>query len=811
MNMLKFLTTLFFVFSFVLISADIDQQKFNQANKNFKNQPRIHNNIDLQIPDWLKTKADNSFHDYIETNHNNNSRDIIDVKVNGDDQTIIAQGDDIVITIFFSDNCSEAFIEIWADMNNNGTWEENVDVPIPEYQDTIQDNDPNDEDPMDGIYQLTIYGDEEGPLVVSNLGLLFLAEDNGGIDSAFAFIEPVITSYSISGNVIPSETNLVVMAINEDDDTFMAATGNTGSYQNYFPEAGVYSLMAFDPLGILNGMFSTTFYSDISVSNHLTGYDFMFEPGNSTIEGTITDELGNPLEGITVYVYEDGPTSVWDQTNSNGFYSITVIEGEWEVELEDDDLIPDYMNPDQVEIYVEDGGVEIVDFVVYSTDAPIEGTVYLDGIPVSGFNVYAYSLDFGYSFAQSSGDGLYEIAVSSEANMAGGYEVSVSIDDFPGLYVDEYYSNIMSGSNGIDFHIHTATGGIEGFIYDSVALEPAEDCWITVFNGTNYYFAGTDDTGYYVLYIPNGTYEVWARGDNYAQEYLEEIVINNNFVIQDFYLDPIVTEGTLEGFVFEEGTTNPISSVDIYIYNNIFWSSTTTDDFGYYYIDLPNGNYFLDAMHPEYYTEYQSNIIINNDVVQLDIEMEPLIFDGTLHGTVYEEGTTIPISFAQIHVYDQFYGVIIWSNENGIYSVDLPNGIYDLECWKYGYQDTYLEDIVINDNIIELDIYMIPDVGVDFILESRINLISNYPNPFNPNTTISFNLNTESTENTELVIYNLKGQKVRQLFSDQLSTGQHSVLWNGDDEFGKPVSSGIYLYKLKSGNFQKTRKMILMK
>ena len=67
-------------------------------------------------------------------------------------------------------------------------------------------------------------------------------------------------------------------------------------------------------------------------------------------------------------------------------------------------------------------------------------------------------------------------------------------------------------------------------------------------------------------------------------------------------------------------------------------------------------------------------------------------------------------------------------------------------------------------------------------------------------------------ENTELMIYNIKGQKVKRLVSDQLSAGQHSVVWNGTDDSGKPVSSGVYFYKMKSGNiYTQARKMIMMK
>ncbi len=89
-------------------------------------------------------------------------------------------------------------------------------------------------------------------------------------------------------------------------------------------------------------------------------------------------------------------------------------------------------------------------------------------------------------------------------------------------------------------------------------------------------------------------------------------------------------------------------------------------------------------------------------------------------------------------------------------------------------------------------------------------LNENYPNPFNPSTTISYNLIEDS--NVELSIYNLKGQKVKQLVKNHLSAGQHSVNWNGTDNNGKDVSSGIYLYKLKVGNhYTSTKKMILLK
>jgi len=91
------------------------------------------------------------------------------------------------------------------------------------------------------------------------------------------------------------------------------------------------------------------------------------------------------------------------------------------------------------------------------------------------------------------------------------------------------------------------------------------------------------------------------------------------------------------------------------------------------------------------------------------------------------------------------------------------------------------------------------------------SLNGNYPNPFNPETAIYFTLNTENTGNTEIGIYSIKGQKIKTLINEVLSTGSHSIIWNGTDENEKPIASGVYLYKMKTGNYVSTKKMILMK
>ena len=88
--------------------------------------------------------------------------------------------------------------------------------------------------------------------------------------------------------------------------------------------------------------------------------------------------------------------------------------------------------------------------------------------------------------------------------------------------------------------------------------------------------------------------------------------------------------------------------------------------------------------------------------------------------------------------------------------------------------------------------------------------LSNFPNPFNPETTISFSIPNESE--IELSVYNIKGQKVKVLLKDNFEKGNHSIVWNGFDDSVKPVSSGVYLYKLNvNGKIEAVKKCLLLK
>jgi len=91
----------------------------------------------------------------------------------------------------------------------------------------------------------------------------------------------------------------------------------------------------------------------------------------------------------------------------------------------------------------------------------------------------------------------------------------------------------------------------------------------------------------------------------------------------------------------------------------------------------------------------------------------------------------------------------------------------------------------------------------------QTSLNGNYPNPFNPETTISLSL--KDTAPVKVEIFNLKGQLVKTLVNGTLPAGKHNLVWKGMDNNGKAVSSGVYFYKMSTGKYSSTKKMILMK
>ena len=186
---------------------------------------------------------------------------------------------------------------------------------------------------------------------------------------------------------------------------------------------------------------------------------------------------------------------------------------------------------------------------------------------------------------------------------------------------------------------------------------------------------------------------------------------------------------------------------------------------------------------------------------------------GGIEGYTYNPSTGEPVDYVLLKINNQ-PGEFTFSDSIGNFEYKLPAGIYDIYAERVFYDDVIEYHVEVIDGEftqIAIPMFEIVDVVEQTIPNpsSQISNLTNYPNPFNPTTTIEFSIQYDN--NVELSIFNIKGQKVKTLINEELQKGKHTAIWSGFDENNKLVSSGIYLYKIKAGNKESVKRMLLLK
>jgi len=260
--------------------------------------------------------------------------------------------------------------------------------------------------------------------------------------------------------------------------------------------------------------------------------------------------------------------------------------------------------------------------------------------------------------------------------------------------------------------------------------------------------------------------------------YVKDLTINNNFLyacangsVQIYYIyDPVnpLLCGTWESLYYPEAVS---------IYGNYAYVSDWYGGLKVLNISNPTDPYLVNTILPHF------------DSL---IYAKPIIRDNKL-----------------------FISDVYW-NELLIYDLSnpaFPELFYSFKWNRLSVELAATEDYLITANddtgFTILDINNLTPISEDIITKEEI-LLTNYPNPFNPTTTINFSIQNNSK--IDLSIYNIKGQKVKILAQNEFSKGSHSVIWNGNDELDKSVSSGVYFYKLKiNGKTEAVKKCLLLK
>ena len=150
------------------------------------------------------------------------------------------------------------------------------------------------------------------------------------------------------------------------------------------------------------------------------------------------------------------------------------------------------------------------------------------------------------------------------------------------------------------------------------------------------------------------------------------------------------------------------------------------------------------------------------------------------------------------------------TNSMGAYTLTVPIGYHSVTASAVGYDSLTVDDVVVNHNLATTVNFVLKETSNedDYLPVLATALNGNYPNPFNPETTISYSL--KEAGRVKLEVYNIKGQLVRSLVDEVQATGHYKLVFNAKDDRGRSIASGVYMLKMVAPGYQKSTKMILM-
>ncbi|HIF28625.1 MAG TPA: T9SS type A sorting domain-containing protein [Candidatus Marinimicrobia bacterium] len=182
---------------------------------------------------------------------------------------------------------------------------------------------------------------------------------------------------------------------------------------------------------------------------------------------------------------------------------------------------------------------------------------------------------------------------------------------------------------------------------------------------------------------------------------------------------------------------------------------------------------------------------------------------GSPVGTLWSDTTTTAAGSASYTSFVAMHGGSPQSIIGDTVSLYLPqDGLYfDVTILSYSGGGNSGGGFSYSRTAVTTSVDIITDDGS--VLPVAYALHQNYPNPFNPVTTLRYNLPENRLVN--IIIYDMLGRRVKTLINQNQDAGHKSVTWDATNDFGKPVSAGIYLYQIQAGEYISTKKMVLLK
>ena len=388
----------------------------------------------------------------------------------------------------------------------------------------------------------------------------------------------------------------------------------------------------------------------------------------------------------------------------------------------------------------------------------------------------------------------YVLGDNSELSFMQNYSVE---QNFDGINVS------ISTNNGNSWTVISPAGGYNGTAIPGLN---SEDGWTGDSSG---WVNATFDLG---LYADEEVMFRFRLGSNGS-------ITGPGWAIDDFELSDVnLKTGFVEGEVSLTSMVDP-SLVTVMSAKRF---ATNPDSDRTYRLYLPNGTHSVTASLVNHQSSTQNNIPINVDtpVFNADFTLIDLpavedfsyfYDDDTGHvNLIWAPSSQAMFPASAFRVYRKFdsgpFKMVLETEDTAYSEIREYEGDY-----RYYVTAIYMGEEGAPTSVAYVSWPYVDPPGNEDINapELKTALGRNYPNPFNPTTTISFTL-AESGP-AQLKIYNSKGQLVRQLANAEYAAGPHHLIWDGRDLKGRPVSSGLYFYRLQTKYFNQSRKMILMK
>jgi len=542
-------------------------------------------------------------------------------------------------------------------------------------------------------------------------------------------------------------------------------------------ETPIFQYMFYD--NATNPQMATPIHISNMNPNH-DEIDFNFQSnipgGNNSISGLVTDNSSTPIESVQIELIPAQYSSPWwasffCETDQNGIFSMENLpDGEYLLMGWYPTYFPYFYNGaqfwQQAEVIILENGSAIqIDIVMqsnflYSITGHVEDA--LTNQPIIGAMVYVIPHD-GHIPGSNGPGGSMMMTPFAITDENGNYELILSEDDYLVMAHD------------------TVTNCVE--FYDNAAT-PLTATWLT----------------------------------------LDQNISGIDFVLNENLGGDYSVSGTLS--ISSNNPNPPVPMLAVAVSSDEDWEETVAADSGGGYIipDLPGGEYYVYGFSPIAIPTYFEDAINYEEAILLDIESNLNGIDIELQ-TAQENGylacsgfvlddTGEPVSNVTVAFVDPFGNVQDYAYTDALGEYEIPS-LGSLNYTAIATKTFYETDEVqlpINGNQSWNFTIIDPDTYSEQQLIDTHNMleVNSFPNPFNPQTTIRFSL-PHFAEETEISIFNIKGQKVYHKMLVDLAKGSYAISWLAKDEQNKSLGSGVYFLRIHTENYTNSAKLLLLK